>query len=160
MTFKLFLFYSKLSFSIFYVFYEQYLTVVDDTLFNIGLCLVAIFIVTFILLGFDIISAFLVVVVVTMILIDICGMMYLWEIDLNAVSLVNLVMVSIYYIWCIIRFRFMVFNTTFNNISVILWQSVLLLEENGVPGETNLPTVSHWQTLSVNVVSYIIRPID
>jgi len=26
-------------------------------------------------------------------------------------------------------FRFMVFNTTFNNISVILWRSVLLVEE-------------------------------
>ena len=26
----------------------------------------------------------------------------------------------------------MVFNATFNNISVILWQSVLLVEENGV----------------------------
>ena len=28
----------------------------------------------------------------------------------------------------------MVFNTTFNNISVILWRSVLLVEETGVPG--------------------------
>jgi hypothetical protein len=27
----------------------------------------------------------------------------------------------------------MVFNTTFNNISVILWQSVLLVEGTGVP---------------------------
>jgi hypothetical protein len=27
------------------------------------------------------------------------------------------------------RFRFMVFNSTFNNISVISWQSVLLVEE-------------------------------
>jgi hypothetical protein len=27
------------------------------------------------------------------------------------------------------RFRFMVFNATFNNISVILWQSVSLIEE-------------------------------
>jgi hypothetical protein len=31
--------------------------------------------------------------------------------------------------------RVMVFNITFNNISVILWQSVLLVEEIGVPGE-------------------------
>ena len=30
----------------------------------------------------------------------------------------------------------MVFNPTFNNISVISWRSVLLLEETGVPGET------------------------
>ena len=29
----------------------------------------------------------------------------------------------------------MVFNDTFNNISVISWSSVLLLEETGVPGE-------------------------
>ena len=30
-----------------------------------------------------------------------------------------------------------VFNATFNNISVISWQSVLLVEETGVPGENN-----------------------
>jgi hypothetical protein len=30
----------------------------------------------------------------------------------------------------------MVLNTTFNNISVIFWQSVLLVEETGVPWET------------------------
>jgi hypothetical protein len=30
---------------------------------------------------------------------------------------------------------FMVFNATFNNISVISWQSVLLVEETGVPRE-------------------------
>jgi hypothetical protein len=30
-------------------------------------------------------------------------------------------------------------NATFNNISVISWRSVLLLEETGVPGENQLP---------------------
>jgi len=30
----------------------------------------------------------------------------------------------------------MVFNATFNNISVICWRSVLLVVETGVPGET------------------------
>ena len=34
------------------------------------------------------------------------------------------------------RVRVMVFNTTFNNISVILWLSVLLVEEARVPEET------------------------
>jgi len=29
----------------------------------------------------------------------------------------------------------MVFNATFNNISVISWQSVLLMEKTGVPGK-------------------------
>jgi len=31
--------------------------------------------------------------------------------------------------------RVIVFNVTFNNISVISWQSVLLVEETRVPGE-------------------------
>ena len=30
-----------------------------------------------------------------------------------------------------------VFNATFNNISFISWQSVLLVEETGVPGENH-----------------------
>jgi len=47
----------------------------------------------------------------------------------------------------------MVFNATFNNISVILWWSVLLEKETGVPDENHLPAASHWQTLSHNVVS-------
>ena len=47
----------------------------------------------------------------------------------------------------------MVFNATFNNISVISWPSVLLVQETGVPGENHRPAASHWQTLSHNVVS-------
>jgi hypothetical protein len=33
----------------------------------------------------------------------------------------------------------MVFNATFNNISVISWQSILLVEETGVPEENHRP---------------------
>jgi len=47
----------------------------------------------------------------------------------------------------------MVFNATFNNISVILWQSVLLVGETGVHGENHWPVASQWQTVSHNVVS-------
>jgi hypothetical protein len=39
----------------------------------------------------------------------------------------------------------MVFNATFNNISTISWQSVLLVEETGVPRENHWPLVSHWK---------------
>jgi hypothetical protein len=39
--------------------------------------------------------------------------------------------------------RIMVFDGTFNNISVISWQSVLLVEETGVPGENHGPADSH-----------------
>jgi len=47
----------------------------------------------------------------------------------------------------------MVFNTIFNNISVISWWSVLLVEETRVPGENHWPVASHRQTVSHNVVS-------
>ena len=47
----------------------------------------------------------------------------------------------------------MVSYATFNNGSVISWRSVLLMEETGVPGDNQQPVVSHWQTLSHDVVS-------
>ena len=47
----------------------------------------------------------------------------------------------------------MMFNVTFNNISVILWQSVLLVQENGGPRENNRPATTHRQILSNKVVS-------
>jgi hypothetical protein len=41
----------------------------------------------------------------------------------------------------------------FDNISVISWRSVLLVEETGVPKENHRPVASHRQTLSHNVAS-------
>ena len=38
---------------------------------------------------------------------------------------------------------FMMFNATFNNISAISWQSVLLVEETGGSGENHRPVASH-----------------
>jgi hypothetical protein len=35
------------------------------------------------------------------------------------------------------RLRYIVSNAIFNNISVISWRSVLLVEETGVPGENH-----------------------
>ena len=52
-----------------------------------------------------------------------------------------------------IKVRFMVVNTTFNNISCMLWWSVLLVEQTGVTEENHRPVTSHWQTLSHNVES-------
>ena len=80
-------------YSVFYVFYEQYLTIVRETVENICFSLVAIFIVTFILLGLDWYSAVVVCLTIAMIEVDLMAVMYWWSIDLNAVSLVNLVMV-------------------------------------------------------------------
>jgi len=40
-------------------------------------------------------------------------------------------------------------NATLNNISVISWRSVLLVEEIGVPEENHRPVTSHWRKLIV-----------
>jgi len=47
----------------------------------------------------------------------------------------------------------MMFNATFNNISVISWRSVLLVKETGIPGEKHRPVASYRQTLEHNGVS-------
>ena len=39
--------------------------------------------------------------------------------------------------------RVMVFNATFNNISVISWRSVLLVRETEIPGEKQQPVACH-----------------
>jgi hypothetical protein len=46
----------------------------------------------------------------------------------------------------------MVFNATLNNILVLSWRSVLLVEETWVPGENHRPAENHSQTSSHNVI--------
>uniref|UniRef100_A0A9J8AA72 SSD domain-containing protein n=1 Tax=Cyprinus carpio carpio TaxID=630221 RepID=A0A9J8AA72_CYPCA len=74
-----------------YVYYEQYLTIVNEGLFNIGVCLLPTFVVCCILLGMDFRSGFLNLLTIVMITVDTVGVMTLWGIDFNAVSLINLV---------------------------------------------------------------------
>jgi hypothetical protein len=45
------------------------------------------------------------------------------------------------------------FNATFNNISVISWRSVLLMDETKAPRENHSSAASHCQTLFFRVVS-------
>lgn len=80
------------AYSVFYVFYEQYLTIAHDTALNLCVSLGSIFVVSTILLGFELWSAVLVSITIAMILVNMFGVMWLWSISLNAVSLVNLVM--------------------------------------------------------------------
>jgi hypothetical protein len=49
---------------------------------------------------------------------------------------------SVFSYW-VVMVRVMVFNTTFNNITVISWQSVLLVKETGVLWENHWPVASH-----------------
>ena len=79
-------------YSVFYVFYEQYLTMWRDTLKSLAISLAAIFIVTFILMGFDLVSSIINLIIIILIIVNLGGLMYWWHITLNAVSLVNLVM--------------------------------------------------------------------
>ena len=57
-------------YSIFYVFYEQYLTMFEDTLRSLGISIGAVFIVTFILSGFDLMTSVVTILVIIMILVN------------------------------------------------------------------------------------------
>ncbi|CAN6665610.1 NPC intracellular sterol transporter 1-related protein 1 [Trichomonascus vanleenenianus] len=74
----------------FYIFFAQYLTIVQDTFRLVGFALLAIFALSAILLG-TIRTALVVTATVGMIVVNIAGIMAVWNIGLNAVSLVNLV---------------------------------------------------------------------
>lgn len=78
-------------YTITYVFYEQYLTIVQEGLFTLALCLLPTFAVCCILLGMDLRSGLINLITIFMIIIDTVGVMTLWGIDYNAISLINLV---------------------------------------------------------------------
>lgn len=79
------------------MFYEQYLTLGNEAAFQLGICLLAIFVVTLVFFGFDIVATLMVIFGVVYIVISVSAVMVLWSITLNALSLVNLVVVSIYF---------------------------------------------------------------
>lgn len=79
-------------YSIFHVFYEQYLTIVMESVIHIGISLLGILAITFLLLDLNVGASLVIFMTILMILVDLLGIMYFWDIDLNAVSLVNLVM--------------------------------------------------------------------
>ncbi|XP_064102738.1 NPC intracellular cholesterol transporter 1-like [Macrobrachium nipponense] len=84
--------YEVFPYSIFYVYYEQYLTMWQDLAESLVITLATVFAVSVILSGFDFLSSLIVVLTIMMILADLGGLMYWWDISLNAISLVNLVM--------------------------------------------------------------------
>ncbi|KAF8572284.1 hypothetical protein P879_03202 [Paragonimus westermani] len=82
---------SVYAYSVYYVFYEQYLNVVSEAIFQIGICLAAVTAVTFLLLGLNVAATAMVFLGVVYIVLSMLALMVLWNIDLNALSLVNLV---------------------------------------------------------------------
>ena len=77
-------------YSVFYIFFDQYISIVSLTFTLLGSALAVICLVTAILLG-SFTTAVLLTVTVAMIVVDVAGVMVLWGVSLNAVSLVNLV---------------------------------------------------------------------
>ena len=74
-----------------YLYYEQYAIIVTEALLNLGLALLAVFIITFIMLA-NVQSSFLVMLCVVLVDIDILGLMYLWGLSIDSVAIINLVL--------------------------------------------------------------------
>uniref|UniRef100_A0A0N4ZPH1 SSD domain-containing protein n=1 Tax=Parastrongyloides trichosuri TaxID=131310 RepID=A0A0N4ZPH1_PARTI len=79
-------------YSIFYVFYENYETIVSDAIIQVIFSITGIFVVATLCLGIDPWSGMIIVVTIASILLNLIGLMYWWSIDFNAISVVNLVM--------------------------------------------------------------------
>ena len=62
------------------------------------------------------------------------------------------------------HFRLLLFNTIFNNTSIISWQSIILMEETGVFRENNTLPASYWQTLSrvtvIKLITLVVSDTD
>ncbi len=69
--------------------------------------------------------------------------MYMYNVIKFKLNLLKIYVLNATQTLQLVRFRFMVFNATFNNISVILWRSVLLVKETGGPRENHRFAVSH-----------------
>lgn len=79
-------------YSVFYVFFEQYLTIWKDTITSLSLSLATVLVTSFLLSGLSFLPAIVMTFTVFMIIVHMMGLMWLWSISLNAISLVNLVM--------------------------------------------------------------------
>lgn len=78
------------AFSPFYIFFVQYETIIKLTFILLAIALVIIWVISMVLLG-SVRSASVLVLTIGLILINIGGVLSLWNVSLNAVSLVNLI---------------------------------------------------------------------
>jgi hypothetical protein len=65
------------------------------------------------------------------------------KIKTNKAYMCRFIFSFVYIRWFGFDLDFMVINATFNYISVILWRSVLFVEETGVSGENHQPVTSY-----------------
>ncbi|GMP81883.1 hypothetical protein CsSME_00036435 [Camellia sinensis var. sinensis] len=78
-------------YSVFYMFFEQYLDIWRTALINLAIAIGAVFVVCLIITC-SLWSSAIIILVLTMIVVDMMGVMAILHIQLNAVSVVNLVM--------------------------------------------------------------------
>ena len=64
---------------------------VSQAFYQIGICLVPVFVLTFIFLGFDFASGLIVFFTITLIIVNTYGICALWEVDFNPLTLINLI---------------------------------------------------------------------
>jgi len=74
-----------------YLYYEQYAIIVKEALFNLGLALLAVFIITMLILA-NVGASVLVMMCVVLVDVDILGLMYLWGLTIDSVAIINLVL--------------------------------------------------------------------
>ncbi|KAK7283457.1 hypothetical protein RIF29_12985 [Crotalaria pallida] len=78
-------------YSVFYMFFEQYLNIWKTALVNLAIAIGAVFIVCLVITG-SLWSSAIILLVLVMIVVDLMGVMAILNIQLNAVSVVNLIM--------------------------------------------------------------------
>jgi len=64
---------------------------VDEAFFQIGMCLIPVFVLTFIFLGFDLASGIIAFFNIALIIVNTYGMCALWGVDFNPLTLINLI---------------------------------------------------------------------
>lgn len=78
-------------YSVFYVFFEQYLTIWKDSFLTIVYCIAGAIFFNLLASGFSFTTTFTVMFTAILVVVNMMGIMYIWDIPLNAVSNMNLI---------------------------------------------------------------------
>ncbi|CAG4996534.1 unnamed protein product [Parnassius apollo] len=78
-------------YSVFYVYYEQYLYMWEDTFTSLAYCLIGALIINLLATGLNVLTTGTVMFTSIMVVVNMMGVMYIWDIPLNAISCVNLI---------------------------------------------------------------------
>ncbi|XP_026730743.1 NPC intracellular cholesterol transporter 1 homolog 1b-like [Trichoplusia ni] len=78
-------------YSVFFVYFEQYLTMWGDTFTTISYSFIGALVLNLLASGFNLLTTFAVMFTAILVVLNMMGIMYIWSIPLNAVSCVNLI---------------------------------------------------------------------